>query len=251
MLKPLSWSSPQYSDTTFYIRGHRTVWCCIWDQHIRLALVGSLCTGCSWVNHCTRTTEIWSHLHTPPLYSTASHIRISRNKDFKDQNCELDPSFFVFHPSCLFGCRSLRFFAAQAQSTQRRPSSSLRPSGLALASYICNMKLLSYLTWLISLLLTVFLRRFLHQLDDGTYWLSFATVIFPLAYSIPLWECWLHKKLNFTPEDIFALKSRDIPARSKWAAISFFYYLTYSDQGTTVSILLLQRCESLKVTEPF
>lgn len=207
--------------TTFYIRGHCTVWCCIWDQHIRLALVGALCTGCSWVNHCTRTTGMWSHIHTSPFYSTVSHLRISRNKVFKDQNSSSVKWILPF--LCVSSVLPvwMLLFAVQAQSTQLRPSGSLRPSGLALASYICNMKLLSYLTWLISLL-TVFLGRFLHQLDDGTYWLSFATVVFPLVYSIALWECWLDKNLNFTPEDIFALKSRDIPAGSQCAAVSFF-----------------------------
>lgn len=146
---------------------------------------------------------------------------ISRNKVFKDQNSSavkwILPFLWVSPVLPVW----MLLFAVQAQSTQLRPSSSLRPSGLALASYICNMELISYLTWLISLL-TVFLGRFLHQLDDGTYWISFATVIVPLVYSIALWECWLDKNLNFTPEDIFALKSRDIPAGPKWAAVSFF-----------------------------
>lgn len=68
------------------VTGYSTVWCFIWNQYIWLGLVGALCTQCSWVNYNTKTTGIWSHLYTSSLYFTVNNIRISRDKNFKDQS---------------------------------------------------------------------------------------------------------------------------------------------------------------------
>jgi len=77
MLKPLS-SDILFSVRICFIRGYGTAWCFISDQHIQLDLVGTLCMGSYWIYHHSRTTDIWSHLHTSYLYSATSNRRISR-----------------------------------------------------------------------------------------------------------------------------------------------------------------------------